>query len=211
MQLFLIRHGESVANAERRIQGQADNPLSTLGERQAAATARALRPVPVDALLSSPLRRARRTAEILSDELGVDVEEHAGLMEIHAGVFQGLLWTECEARYPEAAAAWSAADPDFVIPGGESRRQLMERGTLALREIRELGLGHVVVVSHGGLLNAALKGLFEVPVGRNPFPLANCSITELAWHSDPVVIRMNDTCHLTGLCADGEPGRTGDL
>ncbi|MCH7937631.1 MAG: ABC transporter substrate-binding protein [Proteobacteria bacterium] len=92
-----------------------------------------------------------------------------------------------------------------------SRRQLIERGTQALSDIRTKGFEHVVVVSHGGLLAAALKGLLQVPAERNPFRLANCSITELAWLSDPVVARMNDVSHLERLHPDGEGGRTGDL
>jgi probable phosphoglycerate mutase len=211
MHLYLIRHGETFSNAEGRIQGQTDNPLSPLGERQALATARSLHSVPVDALLASPLARARRTAEILGDEMRLSVETADALMEIHAGVFQGLLWTECEARYPEAAAAWISEDPDFVIPGGESRRQLMQRGTQALTEIRSRGFRRVVVVSHGGVLGAALKGLLHVPAERNPFRLANCAITELAWDSNPVVVRMNDVNHLERLHADDGAGRTGDL
>jgi len=211
MHLYLIRHGETYSNAQGRIQGQTENPLSPLGERQALATARSLRSVPIDTLFTSPLARARRTAEILTEEMHLPLQVEDSLMEIHAGVFQGLLWTECEARFPDAAAAWAREDPEFVIPGGESRRQLIERGTQALSDIRTQGFEHVVVVSHGGLLAAALKGLLQVPAERNPFRLANCSITELAWRSDPVVARMNDVSHLERLHPDGKGGRTGDL
>ena len=66
MHLYLIRHGETYSNAEGRIQGQTDNPLSPLGERQALATARGLRSVPLGALFTSPLARARRSSDTLT-------------------------------------------------------------------------------------------------------------------------------------------------
>ena len=89
------------------------------------------------AIYSSPLRRAREGAACVADQLELPVREDDRLMEIHAGVFQGLDWADIQVRYPREATAWRTQDPDFRIPGGESRRDLMSRMGAVLREIRE--------------------------------------------------------------------------
>src|SRR5262245_33510136 len=119
MLLYLIRHGQSQFNAERRIQGQFDVRLSPFGEQQSLALAAAFRSLPIDAVYSSPLARAMQTAAPIADALGLTVQTDERLKEINAGVFQGVLWSEIEAHSPDLAARWREQDPDFVIPGGE--------------------------------------------------------------------------------------------
>ena len=96
--LLLVRHGQSVWNAEGRWQGQADPPLSELGERQAEAAGSAIEPV--DAVVTSDLVRASRTAEILGDSLGVPVEVERGFRERDAGEWSGLTRVEIEEAWP---------------------------------------------------------------------------------------------------------------
>ena len=79
-------------------------------------------------------------------------------MEINAGIFQGLIWPEINERFPEAAAAWRQ-DPDFRIPQGESRRDLMQRSCAALEAIREAGHRQAIVVAHGGAVHGRIKSL----------------------------------------------------
>lgn len=118
MQLICVRHGQSQFNAEGRIQGQWNTPLSEFGLAQADAIAAALGKEPIDAVFSSPLDRALSTAKPTAAALGLEINLEPGLQEIHAGVFQGLLWSEIEDKYPEAAQLWRAYDADFVVPGG---------------------------------------------------------------------------------------------
>ena len=73
----------------------------------------------------------------MADQLGLPVREDDRLMEIHAGIFQGLDWADIQVRYPREAAAWRTQDPDFRIPEGESRRDLMYRMAAVLADIRE--------------------------------------------------------------------------
>lgn len=210
MLLYLVRHGESSFNAEGRIQGQSDTPLSELGRRQSQALAAALATEKIDALVSSPLRRAMETARPLADALRLELRTDPRLKELHAGVFQGLVWAEIESRYPEAGAAWRSQDPDFRIPGGESRRDLMRRGQEALEAVRALDLPKVVVVAHGGVLTAALKALLGVPAERNPFLLYNGSISLVEWNSQVKLVTLNQMDHLTRDGVDLRT-RTGDL
>ena len=127
MLLYLVRHGESVFNLERRIQGQLNVELSEFGHRQANAVADALAGQPIDAVFCSPLRRAMETAQPIAERLHLEINTDDRLKEINAGIFQGLHWSEIEKLHPAEAVRWKAQEPDFVIPGGESRRALMER------------------------------------------------------------------------------------
>ena len=121
MILYIIRHGESAYNAEHRIQGQLDPPLSPLGIRQAEALAHWARGESFDALYSSPLARAADTAGRLAAAIGLTPIFDDRLRELNAGVFQGLRKDELPDRYAQALARWRSQDPDYRIPGGESR------------------------------------------------------------------------------------------
>jgi len=94
MWLYCVRHGESVHNAEGRIQGQADIPLSDFGRRQGEAIAAALAELPIDAIYASPLLRALETAEIVARRLSLPIRIDPRLKEIHIGVFQNRLRSE---------------------------------------------------------------------------------------------------------------------
>lgn len=211
MILYLVRHGESTYNVEGRLQGQSNEPrLSPLGERHAAALAAALAQQSIEAIFSSPLTRAMETARPLADALKLPIETDDRLKEINIGVFQGLLAAEIGDVHPEATARWRSGDPDFRIPGGESRRDLMQRAGAALEAIRAKSFRHVAVVAHGGVLAAALKSLLGVPAERNPFMLYNGSISRLEWESQVKLMTLNQTDHLRSAGCELAT-RTGDL
>lgn len=208
MILFLVRHGESQFNAEGRIQGQLDVPLSELGRRQALAVAERFAAErfaaePLDAIFSSPLSRALDTANAIAARLNVDVRTDERLKEINAGAFQGLTRREMIERYPNEERRWTAREPDFRVPGGETRRELGERGRAALEAIRETGLGRVAVVAHGAILTATLKALLDIPVHRGPFHFYNAAVTRIVWKHEPIVDTLNETEHLRGLDVRG--------
>jgi broad specificity phosphatase PhoE len=118
--LLLVRHGQSTWNAEQRWQGQADPPLSPLGERQAAAAAAAVAELGVTRIFASDLERARRTAELLAPS-GVDVVLEPALRERHAGEWTGLTRAEIDERYP----GW--IDEGRSPPGFEDDDPLLAR------------------------------------------------------------------------------------
>lgn len=205
MKLFCVRHGETLSNLEGRIQGQSNSHLSPLGIRQCQAVAGALGSLPIDAVITSPLERAMESARYVADKLGLEVQTDLRLMEINAGAFQGLCWHEIDERFPEASKSWRTQDPDFCIPGGESRRDLMLRSGEALLAIREAGYRQAVVVAHGGSLAAAFKALLEIPAARNPFSLGNGSISTVLWDKDFRLHSLNETAHLhDAVSGDGE-------
>jgi probable phosphoglycerate mutase len=109
--------------------------------------------------------------------------------------------------YPAQFARWKSGDPDFTIPGGESRRDLMRRGREVFEEIGRTAFRQVVVVTHGGLLAAALKALLEIPAPRHPFVLQNGSISQLELADGQVrLLSLNQVDHLRevgyGGCGD---------
>ena len=211
---YLVRHGESVSNLEGRVQGQEDIELSDLGRaqaRQVAAWSRSLFASPpvaqslIGEVWSSPLRRARETAAEIAAVLGLPVMLEEGLCELHAGIFQGHLWADLEAEFPDEVAQWRSGDVHYRIPGGESRAQLAARGRAAIEMLARRDTPGMIVVAHGGVLTAALGSMLgrEHPLlaaaAERPFTklpaLANCSVTQLEWPG-PRLVSFNETGHL---------------
>ena len=121
MRLIIIRHGESVWNREGRYQGQMDAPLSELGLRQAEALAERLRNEPLDAIFTSPLQRAARTAEAIARyHPHVPMHTALALLEIHHGEWQGLLVEEVIERYGDGLREWRQHPTRAQMPGGEA-------------------------------------------------------------------------------------------
>lgn len=215
MQQILIRHGQSVSNFEGRVQGRDDVPLSPLGVRQAEAVAAWAGGLEgVAEIWSSPLQRARETAAPIARALALDLHICDELAELHAGVFQGHLWDDLERTFPEAVARWRSGDPDYAIPGGESRAALAARGRRALETLAGRRVGTMIVVAHGGVLTAAL-GLLLGPrhpllaaAAMRPFTrlpaLDNASVSRVRWPG-PELLAFNETGHLADLAGEA-PG-----
>ena len=206
---ILIRHGESLSNREGRVQGQADVKLSDTGRQQATAVASWCKSQSLHKksceLWSSPLCRARETADVIGTAIGLSAQIEDKLVELNAGVFQGHLWDDLADRFPEDVAQWRSGDVDFQIPGGESRRQLAERGCHALQSLSCRPVDSMVIVAHGGVLTAALgllvgrehpllANVVERPFTRLP-ALGNCSVSQLKWPG-PELLSFNQMDHL---------------
>jgi len=206
---ILIRHGESLSNREGRVQGQADVKLSDTGRQQATAVASWCKSQSFHKksceLWSSPLCRARETADVIGTAIGLSAQIEDKLVELNAGVFQGHLWDDLADRFPEDVAQWRSGDVDFQIPGGESRRQLAERGSHALQSLSCRPVDSMVIVAHGGVLTAALgllvgrehpllANVVERPFTRLP-ALGNCSVSQLKWPG-PELLSFNQMDHL---------------
>ena len=156
--LLLIRHGETAWNAESRIQGQLDVPLSNAGIWQAGRLAQRLADERIDAIFASDLTRAWLTAQPIGQSRQIDPLADVRLRERHFGIFQGHTLEDISARWPVEFAAWRERNPDWAIPEGESARQFIERVLQALDEITHSHAGGTVaVVAHGGVLDVAYR------------------------------------------------------
>lgn len=199
--LLLVRHGESVWNGERRIQGHRDPPLSPRGREQAERLLRALvdRISGVAAVYTSPLRRAAETAERIGALHGLPVVPDPDLREMALGAWEGMTVTEIAAASPGAYERW-LADPDAApAPGGETATELAAR---VRRAVACMGQQHpgrdLVLVSHGG----PIKAIVCEALGLDPrhlFRIKQDNTAVSIVERGPGVRRvllLNDTCHL---------------
>jgi ribonuclease H / adenosylcobalamin/alpha-ribazole phosphatase len=198
-QLLMLRHGQTEYSAQARYSGRADPPLTQLGERQAAAAAARLNTAGVTAVVSSPLARARRTAEPVAAALSVPLEIHDGLIETDFGAWEGLTFTEASARDPELHAQW-LADTSVAPPGGESM-DAVHRRVRRVRDqlIADYGPAPVVVVSHVTPIKSLLRMALDAGpslLHRLHLDIASLSIAEF-YPDGPAVVRLvNDTSYL---------------
>jgi broad specificity phosphatase PhoE len=180
-ELLLVRHGETAWNAERRFQGHADPPLNDVGRAQARALADELAAESVDAVYTSDLRRARETAAIVAERLGIEAVARPELREIDVGDWQGLTWEEIDQRHPEGRRRWDAEGHGWE--GGETHEELGERVVGALREIVAAHpRGRVLVVGHGGTIRsvrAHVEGRSVAESRRETPAIGNCEVVRI--------------------------------
>ncbi|HEU0251304.1 MAG TPA: histidine phosphatase family protein [Solirubrobacteraceae bacterium] len=153
--VYLARHGQTAYNLERRFQGQMPVPLDDTGREQARDLAERASAYPFAALWCSPLLRARETAEIVAERLGLPIREDARLMETDAGDWTDRLFTDVYAEDPDGFAGFIEGRPDFAFPGGESFAQQGVRVAAALADV-EQGQLPALVVCHGVVIRIAL-------------------------------------------------------
>ena len=164
--IVLLRHGESVGNAEGYHQGQSEFPLTEKGRKQVQALAHHWKKNgrSFDKVIASPQTRARQTAEILTDQLGLEIEFDKLWMERDNGVYAGLHQDEARVKYPY---------PDFIHiytpigKKGESQWELYLRGGRAIQSILHHPPGDFLIVSHGGILNMTLHAILGIPPQAN--------------------------------------------
>jgi probable phosphoglycerate mutase len=203
MRLILVRHGESEWNRSGRYQGQADAPLSDLGLRQADALANRLRHEQIDAIYTSPLQRARKTAEAISRfHPEVPMTEDPGLYEIHHGVWQGLLAHEVREKYPELLEEWRFYPTRCQMPGGESFSNILKR-TLTVRErVCQLHAGGTVLLStHDVVVKILIADALGMHMDRiNRIWVTNASISVIEYTDNlPFLVSLSEACHLGQL------------
>lgn len=201
-ELIVVRHGETVWNANGRQQGHLDGELNERGHEQAEAIAQRLSNESFDVLVSSDLGRAMQTARHIADRTRHEIIPDARLRERHLGIFQGLTLAQAAEQFPEVHRRFSGNDPDFIIPDGESRRQTHERVIAGASAIAEQHTGErIVVVGHGGVLTSLFRHTLGLPIGGpRTFKLFNASyntffITDGQWQLGI----WGDVSHLAGF------------
>jgi 2,3-bisphosphoglycerate-dependent phosphoglycerate mutase len=199
-EFIVVRHGETAWNAQGRIQGHLDSPLNEEGLAQALLVGECLTREPFARLYSSDLGRALQTAQPIADRSGCPVHIDLRLRERHLGAFQGLTGSECERRFPEHYARFRSRDPDHVMPGGESARRVYERVSEVFTALAHEHMdARIVVVTHGGVLDALYRFVQGVPLERpRDFPIFNASLNTVRYADGRwSVERWGDISHLT--------------
>jgi broad specificity phosphatase PhoE len=204
MRLILVRHGESEWNRIGRYQGQLDAPLSELGLRQAQALAERLSTETFDAIYSSPLQRARRTADAIAQfHPSHEIQEDPALLEIHHGDWQGLFAANVRERYAETLEEWRSFPTRCQMPNGESFSNILKR-TLNFRErlCKEYGSDATVVAStHDVVVKILVAEAVGMPMDRiNRLWITNASISVIEYTQElPFLVSLSEACHLGHL------------
>ncbi len=197
---LLLRHGQTALSVERRFAGRGDVPLTDVGLQQAAAAAARLAARGgIELVVSSPLARAFRTAEIVAESTGAALIVDDDLAETDFGEWEGLTFAEVMARWPAEMAAWTAS-VDAAPPGGESLAGAARRALTALdRLLAEHGRKTIIVVSHVTPIKTIVcRALLAPPAALFRIHLDVASLSEVDWYADgPALLRsLNDTAHV---------------
>lgn len=183
----LVRHGETDWNAQGKIQGKTDIPLNGDGVQQAAQCGAYLSDSNWDLIITSPLKRARRTAEIINETLALPLIEMEEFAEKHFGDAEGL-------TYEERALTF----PDRYYPNQEDNELFAERLATGLKIINDrYKEQRVLLVSHGGVINAILGELSDGEIGSGKTRLLNACLSHIHFDQANWIIRnYNQVDHL---------------
>lgn len=199
--IILVRHAEAEGNALKLFQGRVDMAVSEKGKKQLDLLALRCRNMKCDAIYTSPLRRAKETAEAMNQFHAVPLYELDGLMEINGGVWDGKPWSDFGTLYPDDLRNWNDAPWDFAPEEGEAMTQVYDRVYRAVCKIAEENRGKTAfVVSHGCAIRNLLcrikhndiHKLNEVGWGDN----TSISYIDFDENLIPTLVMETDASHL---------------
>ena len=187
--VILIRHGQTDENVSGKISGQGAVPLNTRGQEQARLAAEVLAPLGVTHLLSSPVARARQTAEVIAQRLDKSIEEVPSLHEVDYGDWEGSFF-HTQRAHPAAHAVFH--DPiNAVFPNGETLPNVQRRGVEAVESARHrYPQGVIAVVSHGDVIRTTMAYYLNMPFNDyRRLNLDNGALSVLELHDDWVRVK----------------------
>lgn len=195
MDIYLIRHGETDWNKVKRLQGVTDIPLNAYGIELAEKTAEGLKDIPFDIIYTSPLIRAKRTAEIIRRDRDIEIIPTEGLRELCFGKYEGFAYLTDEDEESKAVIQKFFKEPDKYVapPDGESIEHLRKRTSGFVRSIMndpELADKTILMTAHGAAIRGILSGLQNLPIAdfwSGPVH-SNCGVTKLhAEHGEFII------------------------
>lgn len=197
--VYLIRHGETEWNKLGKFQGSTDIALSEDGIKQAYLAAKVLKGK-FDHIYTSPLSRAKQTADIIGEASKVTAQIESEIKEINFGLWEGLTFEEIKERYPKEFISWRNPLEGYLMSDDISIRNAGIRAGNAIRRLVEEHQGQrIALVAHGGILKAGLIDLFEWDMTMYyKIFLGNTSITKLVFKKkdSPILATLNNTSHL---------------
>lgn len=202
--LYLVRHGRTSGNVLKQLIGSTDLPLDDIGYRQAERIADRLAiGTRADVIVSSPLIRARTTAEIIGKRLGLEPVFASGLVEMDFGDLEGMTLDVVADRYPELAIqAMTIDDEDLAWPNGDTRAGFHQRVLTSFLDILQTYSNHaVIVVAHGGVLGSFLAQVEgDHPNNWQAYQLANCGLSHIDFRAQHTAVHFKNDCgHLEAL------------
>ena len=210
LQVYLVRHGETLWNAARRIQGQSDSALTAKGEQQAHQVGDRVKHLGITHVIASDLGRTRRTAEIIADACGCEVKLDPRLRELNMGVLEQRLLDSLTAEEESWRKTLVDGTEGGRIPQGESMSEMAERMHQALNTCLQLPEGsRPLIVSHGMALGVLVSTILGLPASsERRLRLRNCSLSRIDYQQSPwlasgwVVETAGDVSHLDDVALD---------
>ena len=197
----MVRHCEAAGNHERIFQGSTDCDITDIGKKQLELLKKRFAGISVDSIYTSPLIRARKTAEALRGNRDIEIVSLPELTELHGGIIEGKPFFESFKKMPALAEVWDNHPQDFAPEGGEPMRNAYDRIWRAVLSIARENVGKTaVIVSHGGVIRCLNCRLLYKTIDRlkdTPW-CENTGVTLFRLDGDmnPQVEFMNDTSHL---------------
>ena len=201
MRLYLVRHGQTDWNVQKRAQGHTDRPLDSIGLEQARLVGKAFLDLPVQRILTSDLLRASQTAEEISRRTKVPLEVNTSLRERGFGEWEGQNFAEIAIRFGFEADFRGVTRNEVTPPGGESFVEVWSRLESVVADVRKRN-EDTAIVAHGGTCSLLMAMFLQGDVHlSNAFRFSNASINELEPRPDGGLrlIRYNDVSHLVGV------------
>ncbi len=200
-EIILARHGETKWNVGEIFRGRADIGLNEIGIRQAELLGNYLSDVKIEAIYSSPLKRALKTAAVMASPHQLEVKIAPGLIDLDFGQWQGLSHREVRSKYSELYTEWTDSPDRVILPGGESLNDVSQRAIAVVDEVIAGYGGSVVLVSHrvvNKVLICALLGLDNSHFWQ--IRQDTCGITTFTYENGRFILtRHNDTSYLKPL------------
>ena len=195
--IHLIRHAQSLANAERRYQGQSyDTDLSDLGCQQAKILADFLRSEPIRKIVTSPLKRAHQTAEIIAENFALSVEAEPLLIETNHGRWEGQKFIDLQSGDSDLWELWQTRPSQMIFPGGEAFAATAVR-VLSWWQMAQNWTEDAIVVTHDNIIQVLLTHLHGLPLDRiRDYRIRNTAVTTIELTRPPVVHAVGDISHL---------------
>lgn len=200
--LLIIRHGRTEWNRVERLRGRADIALDELGRKQAEATAKRVAEWQVNAIYSSPLRRAMETAQILARPAGLEVKKLHDITDIDYGQWQGLSLEDAAAKDGDLYKKWLHSPHQVKFPGGESLVEVKDRVAAAIDKlIVQHNKETIALVSHKVVCHVMVLSLLGLELSHFWDVVQDiCAVNYFEVRGGvPSALLINDTCHLEGL------------
>ena len=201
LRLYLMRHGETVWNTERRYQGMTDIELSEEGHRQAACAAERFKNIKIDKIYCSPLKRAMATAKPIAEEKGLEINAEKDFREICFGEWEGKTIPELTETYGAPYINFIREPDKYGFPGEESIENVIQRIKPGVDRILENDDGNVLIVSHGGIIRLMI--MYIMGLDNSWFTkmwINNTAISIIEIKNDRrLMLTVNDSAHLSTI------------
>lgn len=200
MNIYLVRHGQTIWNNEDRYHGTIDIELDEVGIKQAEAIAARLRHCSIRQIYSSNLRRALQTANAIQHHTGAELKIVPELQDINLGQWEGKRWKDIKVEYDGFLKDWFRDIVNIPAPDGESYKDLQDRATRSVMQIADSGLDNIAIVTHGAVIKTLVSTYLGVGLeNRSRFEVSNASISMVQYNEGKKsfkVFCVNDVSHL---------------